>query len=135
MDLCAVRCRGSSRSESRISRSSPLTHRCVDGYHEADPVIASSEVHGVVEPIDNADALPHDVGQAGHVDVVQFALDVAGFHQCDISMVLRVVGVIWKVAWRDEPLQQLLDDRLAGSSSASSSRSAIDVNVIMKRSP
>ena len=52
--------------------------RCVDRDHEADAVVAGSEIHRVVEPIDDAHALPHDVGQAGHVDVVQFALDVAG---------------------------------------------------------
>ena len=66
----------------------------------------------MVEAIDDADALPHDVGQAGHVDVVQLALDVAGFHQCDVAVVVGVVGMIRKVAGCCEPFQQLLHDGL-----------------------
>ena len=84
------------------------------GMHEADAVIAGAEVHGVVEPIDDAHALPHDVGQAGHVDVVQLALDVAGLHQGDLAVVVGVVGMIGKVAGGDEPFQQLFHDWLGG---------------------
>ena len=80
---------------------------CVDGNDEADAVVAGSEVHRVVEAIDDADALPHDVGEAGHVDVVQLALDVAGFHQCDVAVVVGVVGMIGKVAGCYEPFEQL----------------------------
>ena len=105
---------GSSRSDSRTSRSSSPIQSCVDGNDEADAVVARSEIHGVVEPIDDADALPHDVGEARHVDVVQLALDVAGFHQCDVAVVLGVVGMIGKLAGCCEPFQQLLDDGLGG---------------------
>ena len=132
MDLFAVRCRGSSRSDSRTSRSSSPIQRCVDGDHEADAVVAGSEIHGVVEPVDDADALPHDVGEAGHVDVVQLALDVAGLHQCDVAMVVGVVGVIGKLAGCCEPFQQLLNDRLGGVVVGElRSRSDRDVNVFM----
>ena len=68
----------------------------------------------MVEAIDDADALPHDVGEAGHVDVVQLALDVAGLHQCDVAVVVGVVGMIGKLAGCCEPFEQLLDDGLGG---------------------
>ena len=86
----------------------------IDGNHEADAVVTGSEIHGVVEPVDDADALPHDVGEAGHVDVVQLAFDVAGFHQGYVSVVIGVVGVIGKLAGCCEPFEQLLHDGLGG---------------------
>ena len=87
---------------------------CVDGNHEADAVVAGSEIHGVVEAIDDADALPHDVGQAGHVDVVQLAVHVAGFHQGDVAVFFGVVGMIGELAGCYEPFEELLHDGLGG---------------------
>jgi hypothetical protein len=57
----------------------------IDRKDEADPLIAGSEVHGVVEPVDDAHAFPENFCQAGHVDVFQLALDIPGFHQSDES--------------------------------------------------
>ena len=98
MDLFAVRCRGIVQERFQDLPELVADPAGVDGDHEADAVVAGSEIHGVVEPIDDADALPHDVGEAGHVDVVQLALDVAGLHQGDVAVVLGVVGMIGKVA-------------------------------------
>ena len=105
---------GSSRSDSRTSRSSSVIQSGVDGDHEADPVVARSEIDRVIKAIDDANALPHDFGQARHVDVVQLALDISGFHEDDISMVLGVVGMIGKVAGCYEPFEELLHDGLGG---------------------
>ena len=68
----------------------------------------------MVEPIEDACAFPHDVGQAGHVDVLQLAVHVAGLHQCDVPVVVRVVGVIRELAVGDEPFQQLPHDGPGG---------------------
>ena len=78
---------------------------CIDSDHEADPVIVRTEVHGVVKAIDDAHAFLHDVEQAGHVDVVQLPVDVAGFHQSDVAVVVGVVRMIRKLAVGDEPIQ------------------------------
>ena len=105
--------------------------RCVDRDHEADAVVAGSEVHRVVEAIDDADALPHDVGQAGHVDVVQLAVRVAGLHQGDVAVFFRVVGMIGEVAGGCEPFEQLPHDGLGGIVVGELVRSDRDMNVFM----
>jgi hypothetical protein len=50
----------------------------------------------VVEAVDEAHALPHDVGEARHVDVVQLAVRVAGFHN-DLAVVIGVVRMIGEI--------------------------------------
>ena len=85
----------------------------------------------MVKAIDDADALPHDVGEAGHVDVVQLALDVAGLHQGDLAVVIGIVGMIGEVAGGDEPFQQLLHYGLGGIVFGELVRSERDMNVFM----
>jgi hypothetical protein len=86
----------------------------IHGDHEADPVVAGAQIHGVIEAIDDAGPLPHDVCESRHVDVVQLAMDVAGLHQGDLAVVVGVVGMIRELAVGDEPSEQLAHDGSCG---------------------
>jgi hypothetical protein len=110
----AVRCMGSSQERVQDFPEIVADPVGIDRDHEADSVIACPEVHDVVVAINDADAFPENFCQAGHVDVVQLPLDVAGFNQCDVTVLFRVVGMIGEVAVGGEPFQQLLHDRSGG---------------------
>ena len=60
---------------------------------EAESELVIGEVHGIEAPVDHGHALEGHLGQSiGHVQIVQDAVNVAGFHEDEPAVVL---GAVW----------------------------------------